>query len=119
VRRRSRERAAIARLPVVNPAAQESLDSIVATSLDAKDLVERVTRGLAGLPEDEYEALTLFAWDELTYNDVADAVGVPVGTVRSRIHRARQRLQASLPDSLSRVLDPIALNSEVTDGQHA
>jgi RNA polymerase sigma factor (sigma-70 family) len=118
-RRQSRERAAIARVPVVNPAAQEPLDSIVATSLDAKDLVEQVRRGLAGLPADEYQALTLFAWDELSYGDIADAVGVPVGMIRSRIHRARGRLQASLSDSTSETPEPIASDSEVTDGQRA
>jgi RNA polymerase sigma-70 factor (ECF subfamily) len=118
-RRQSRERVAIARVPVVKPRAQEFLDSIVATSLDAKGLVEQVRRGLAGLPEDEYQALTLFAWDELSYGDIADAVGVPVGTIRSRIHRARQRLQASLSGTMSEEPGPIASDSEVTDGQRA
>ncbi len=65
-------------------------------SLDAKDLLDRVRRCLVRLPDVEYEALTLFVWDELSYEEVAEVTAVPVGTVRSRIHRARQRLQVFL-----------------------
>jgi RNA polymerase sigma-70 factor (ECF subfamily) len=35
----------------------------------------------------------LHVWEGLGYEDVADALGVPIGTVRSRLHRARQRLR--------------------------
>jgi RNA polymerase sigma-70 factor (ECF subfamily) len=42
------------------------------------------------------DALLLFAWAGLSYDDIATATDVPVGTVRSRIHRARQRLRADL-----------------------
>jgi len=42
----------------------------------------------------------LFAWEELTYPEIAAAMGIPVGTVRSRIHRARGRLRVALHDTL-------------------
>ena len=42
------------------------------------------------------DALLLHAWAELTYTEIAHATGVPVGTVRSRIHRARTQLRAHL-----------------------
>jgi RNA polymerase sigma factor (sigma-70 family) len=42
------------------------------------------------------DALLLHAWADLTYTEIAEATGVPVGTVRSRIHRARTRLRLHL-----------------------
>ena len=46
------------------------------------------------------ETLLLYAWEGLSYTEVADAVGVPVGTVRSRIHRARNVLRGALDMNL-------------------
>ena len=42
------------------------------------------------------DAPLLHAWADLTYTEIAEATGVPVGTVRSRIHRARTRLRLHL-----------------------
>ena len=50
-------------------------------------------RGGGPCPEPERDALMLHVWEGLGYEDVADALGVPIGTVRSRLHRARQRLR--------------------------
>jgi RNA polymerase sigma factor (sigma-70 family) len=51
---------------------------------------------LARLRRDELDVLLLFAWAELSYDEIAAALGVPVGTVRSRLSRARARLRAEL-----------------------
>jgi RNA polymerase sigma-70 factor (ECF subfamily) len=40
--------------------------------------------------------LLLFAWAELSYDEIATAVGIPVGTVRSRLSRARRQVRARL-----------------------
>lgn len=54
---------------------------------------------LRALPERDREPLLLYAWDELSYEEVAEALQVPLGTVRSRIHRARHHLRDELgPD---------------------
>ena len=45
------------------------------------------------LPEGERDALLLFVWEELGYDEIAAALGVPVGTVRSRLNRARMRMR--------------------------
>jgi RNA polymerase sigma-70 factor (ECF subfamily) len=54
---------------------------------------------LVRLDARDREALLLFAWAELTYDEVATALDIPIGTVRSRIHRARRALRESLGDS--------------------
>jgi RNA polymerase sigma-70 factor (ECF subfamily) len=61
-------------------------------------------RRLRSLPARDRDALLLLiVWGELSYEEAAEALEVPIGTVRSRISRARHRLAASLdgavPDS--------------------
>lgn len=46
------------------------------------------------LPEDQREALHLVAIEDLSYQDAADALGIPVGTLMSRVSRARAKLRA-------------------------
>src|SRR3954470_23384987 len=59
---------------------------------------ELITALYALTPADR-EALLLYAWGELSYEEIARAMNTPVGTVRSRIARARGRLSACLEDS--------------------
>lgn len=40
--------------------------------------------------------LLLVAWADLTYTEVAEALGIPVGTVRSRLNRARRKVRSAL-----------------------
>ena len=54
----------------------------------------RVMDAIGTLPEAERQVLLLFAWEELSYEEIALALGVPVGTVRSRLSRGRTRLAA-------------------------
>ncbi len=51
---------------------------------------------LQGIPAADRDALLLLAWADLDYEQIAQALDVPLGTVRSRIHRARQRVRAYL-----------------------
>ncbi|WP_336111515.1 RNA polymerase sigma factor [Streptomyces sp. PTD9-10] len=51
---------------------------------------------LAGLPARHRDVLLVIAWGELDYAEAAQALGVPVGTVRSRLHRARTKLRRAL-----------------------
>ena len=52
--------------------------------------------GLAALKRRDRDALLLHVWGELSYEEIAQALDIPVGTVRSRIHRARRLLTAHL-----------------------
>jgi RNA polymerase sigma factor (sigma-70 family) len=51
---------------------------------------------LAKLAPGDRHVLLLVAWAELSYAEVAEAMGLPIGTVRSRLHRARQAVRRSL-----------------------
>ena len=42
--------------------------------------------------------LLLWAVEDLSYKEIADVLGIPIGTVMSRLHRARQKLSAQLRD---------------------
>ena len=51
---------------------------------------------LAGLAAGDRDVLLMIAWADLSYTEVATALGIPIGTVRSRLHRARARIRAAL-----------------------
>jgi RNA polymerase sigma factor (sigma-70 family) len=53
-----------------------------------------VLRAVARLPRRQREVVLLHAWADLSYDEIAHALGLPVGTVRSRLSRARRRLGA-------------------------
>lgn len=55
----------------------------------------RLARALRRLTHDDRETLLLVAWGELSYEETAATLGVPVGTVRSRLSRVRRQLQDS------------------------
>ncbi len=60
--------------------------------------VNRVRQAIATLPENYREVVVLCELDELSYEDAAAALDCPVGTVRSRLHRARAILVEKLRD---------------------
>jgi RNA polymerase sigma factor (sigma-70 family) len=55
-----------------------------------------VAAALAALSPEEREVLLLYAWAELNYDEIARALDLPVGTVRSRLNRARGKAADSL-----------------------
>ena len=57
-----------------------------------------VGAALAALAPGDRDVIVLIAWEDLSYEQVAAALDVPVGTVRSRLHRARRQLRAALAD---------------------
>jgi RNA polymerase sigma factor (sigma-70 family) len=99
VRRRERAGAAHERLRARGsvPGAQFAPDAGVA-AIDPALLA-----ALDGLREEEREALLLLAWGELSYAEIAVVTGDPIGTVRSRLSRARSNLRAVLDASASEV----------------
>jgi RNA polymerase sigma factor (sigma-70 family) len=63
---------------------------------DARRLRPQLAAVLAALPKDEVDPLLLFAWAELSYEEIAEALEMPVGTVKSRLSRARRRVREQL-----------------------
>lgn len=63
---------------------------------DAQQCSTRLAKAVNGLPRRERDPLLLFAIQELTYEQIAVALGIPVGTVRSRISRGRNRVAKQL-----------------------
>jgi RNA polymerase sigma-70 factor, ECF subfamily len=89
---------AMARASALRASAARLLDDDPAeravAAADAGALWPRVAGAIGALPEAERQVLLLFAWEELSYDEIAQALGVPVGTVRSRLSRGRARLGA-------------------------
>ncbi len=84
-------------------------DKTVETGLQARDGdpasilmdkldVEQVSRALDALPEEYRVVATLYFIDDFSYQQIADVLTCPVGTVRSRLHRSRRMLQRALWD---------------------
>jgi len=82
--------------------ASDDLDDPIESAADPEDLERRVLdrdaidRALAALPDDLRLAVTLRDVQGLDYRAIADVTGTPMGTVESRIFRARQRLKKEL-----------------------
>lgn len=64
----------------------------------ARDLAMSLRAALARLPEEQRSAVALVLVEGLSYQEAADALGVPVGTVTSRLSRGRAALQAALSE---------------------
>lgn len=61
-------------------------------ALEKKERMEAVRRAIAGLPEDQRLAFTLVVLEELPYEVAAERLGTAVGTVKSRVNRAREKI---------------------------
>lgn len=86
-RRLALERLAI-RWDASPPFEEQVVDHVVAA-----ETWPRVVAALDDLREGDREAILLYAWEELSYAEIGEALGVPTGTVRSRINRVRTVLR--------------------------
>jgi RNA polymerase sigma factor (sigma-70 family) len=84
-----RHRAALERLPLEH---EPDFADEAAERLDDERRMQEILAAFAALPQREREVIVLCRWSELSYEEAAVALGVPVGTVRSRLARARVRL---------------------------
>jgi RNA polymerase sigma factor (sigma-70 family) len=91
-----RHQAALGRLPLP-PSVPDFADELAGRIDDAARLRE-ISQALARLRPGERDVLALCVWSGLDYADAARALGVPVGTVRSRLSRARKKLQKLLAE---------------------
>jgi RNA polymerase sigma factor (sigma-70 family) len=90
----------------IDPAADghaDRIDSQVSAAAVQRDLAS----ALAGLSAGDRDVLLLIAWADLSYEETAAALRIPVGTVRSRLNRARRKVREALGGQ-----DPTSLNQE-------
>ena len=85
----------------------ESFTDRIDDRVSASTAGRRLAAALARLSAELRDTLLLVAWGDLSYEETATALGVPVGTVRSRISRARSALRRSLGDT-----NPAAFDQE-------
>lgn len=98
VRARRRHRGLLRRLPLTG--AGEEFESDVAARIDAKAEAGRVLAAVERLPENERDVVALSLSSGLTHEQISTALGIPVGTVKSRLSRARARLRDALHTEL-------------------
>jgi RNA polymerase sigma factor (sigma-70 family) len=91
--RSSRVHQAAVRRMAVPPDALEIMD---ANAVDALLAARRVRSVLREMPEDDRDAFLMAALGGFTYDEIARALAIPVGTVRSKIHRVRRTLRERL-----------------------
>jgi RNA polymerase sigma-70 factor (ECF subfamily) len=68
-------------------------DEADAERLDAADSFRFIAADIAALRARDREILLLHAWAELSDREIAEALRLPIGTVKSRLHRMRERLR--------------------------
>ncbi len=83
--------------PRLEPAAPEQ-DNHPGRALESRETVDRIRGALERLPADQRVVFSLYATGEMTYAQIADVLGIPIGTVMSRLFHARRRLHDLLPD---------------------
>jgi RNA polymerase sigma-70 factor (ECF subfamily) len=81
----------------------DQVDARVSAAAAQRDLAQ----ALAGLAAGDREVLLLIAWADLSYDEVAVALGIPLGTVRSRLHRARRKVREAFGGA-----DPTTISEE-------
>ena len=108
-KRRRKERAALAEpFPDEDGGTSHWIEGFAHTGQDAEhELMERqlwdaVDAALLDLPEAERAVLVLYHQEECSYEAIADALRLPVGTVRTHLHRGRQRLGEMTRNKMNR-----------------
>ncbi|HVX91758.1 MAG TPA: sigma-70 family RNA polymerase sigma factor [Xanthobacteraceae bacterium] len=82
----------LARRPVLSVIGEHDAPDMAGPEAGTRD----IERALAGLVEEQRSALLLVVLEGLTYREVAEVQGVPIGTVMSRLARARAQIKAYL-----------------------
>ncbi|TCC04106.1 sigma-70 family RNA polymerase sigma factor [Kribbella soli] len=82
--------------PGAAPAGADTLSAEVVDRVDAETTSRALAGVLAGLRQTDRDVLLLYAWEDLSYPEIAAALKIPAGTVASRLHRARRVLRAAL-----------------------
>jgi RNA polymerase sigma-70 factor (ECF subfamily) len=77
---------------LASQATRRASDADPERSVDRAELRERVQAAIGKLPEREREVIVLKEYEGLRYREIAELLGIPIGTVMSRLYSARRRL---------------------------
>jgi RNA polymerase sigma factor (sigma-70 family) len=95
-RRNSRGQHATTRIATRDEMSTEAFENDLTERVDAQRLRPDLLAALRGLTDDEYALLMLAGESDMSYQQMADALGIPIGTVRSRLARARRRVRHAI-----------------------
>ncbi|MGW8887372.1 RNA polymerase sigma factor [Streptomyces sp. NPDC055749] len=113
-RAEARRLRALSRVAVTAPAEGrgegDAMADRVVARVGAEDTRRSLAAALAGLSARNRDVLLLIAWGDLDYAEAAEALNIPMGTVRSRLHRARKALRAALGGS-----DPTIIREDLEE----
>ncbi|TDS85284.1 RNA polymerase sigma factor RpoE [Comamonas sp. JUb58] len=84
------------------PGRELTTDETPETVIAAKEIAQAVNTAMDALPEDLRQAIVLREIEGMSYEDIAAAMDCPIGTVRSRIFRAREAISAKVKPMLER-----------------
>ncbi|HKR69085.1 MAG TPA: RNA polymerase sigma factor [Streptosporangiaceae bacterium] len=107
----------LAKLPP--PGEEADIAADAAARVDQERLAQHLLCAMAGLRQAEQEVLALCDWAGLSYAEAAVATGVPEGTVRSRLFRARQHLRDLADDNQARCVRVARSPARLLAGGHA
>ncbi|MBO1333366.1 RNA polymerase sigma factor [Streptomyces sp. VRA16 Mangrove soil] len=93
---------------------EEPVADLAVSRAGARGLRRELAAALAALPRRQRDVVLLVAWTDLSYEEAAEALGIPVGTVRSRLSRARSTLREALGGT-----DPTAPTATALREAHA
>src|SRR5690606_32510684 len=99
LRRRGLERAAFTADGEAQTVSAQSRGPDPEQSAITRQGADALAHALTGLPEDMRTALLMFHVHEASYEEIARALEVPMGTVMTWLHRGRQRLRAAVEES--------------------
>lgn len=102
--RARRESSMSQELDEARAAAAEAVDARSARDFDWEGVDARIKEAVAQLDEGSREVLLLWAVERLQYQEIASVLAIPIGTVMSRLHRARTRVSRAL------LADPAAID---------
>jgi RNA polymerase sigma factor (sigma-70 family) len=95
-RRRSERRQLAAHRRWIGTLVSEDPSEDVANRVDAEALAPALALALHELRPEDRDALLLYVWADLSYEEIGQALGIPIGTVASRISRARRSIRARI-----------------------
>lgn len=87
--------------PITDGAGSGNHADDVTAHVTAQSTRREIAQALQRLSQGDRDVLLLFGWEELSYEEISTALNIPVGTVRSRLNRARRKVRGALRETNS------------------